>query len=203
MGTLTVCHFCCFQWRKKQANKSRGSGNGGALATVEEESEGIDSIGSEEDSEGNDSSEDEGGLSTSFRINASVKERHQRNTPKTKFSASEVAQAFSHFSYVATGEKRLICDIQGVYDEPSGRLMISDPVIHYYNRRREHRKNIYGRSDMGERGIRQFFKTHQCSELCKLVKFGFRTSRKKRTLPVEYSSQARYRGRFASKRRRT
>lgn len=30
---------------------------------------------------------------------------------------NEVAQAFSHFSYIHSGKKMLICDLQGVYDK--------------------------------------------------------------------------------------
>ena len=41
----------------------------------------------------------------------------------------EVAQAFSHFSYVACGRKLLLCDLQGA---TCGRSLIqfTDPVIH-------------------------------------------------------------------------
>lgn len=46
------------------------------------------------------------------------------------FTPSEVAQAFSHFSYWSSGRKRLICDLQGVYDEDENVLKFSDPVIH-------------------------------------------------------------------------
>ena len=96
---------------------------------------------------------------------------------KAQFNALEVAQAFSHFrvSYVASGEKRLICDLQGVHDPTINTLQISDPVVHYYNRRKEHRKCVHGRTDLGYRGIQTFFKHHECSELCKLVTTGFRT----------------------------
>jgi len=48
-------------------------------------------------------------------------------------TASEVAQTFSHFSYYATGKERLVCDLQGVYNEKENVLKLSDPVIHYYN----------------------------------------------------------------------
>jgi hypothetical protein len=37
-------------------------------------------------------------------------------------------QAFSHFSYWATGRKHLVCD-QGVYEEKANMIMFSDPGI--------------------------------------------------------------------------
>jgi len=93
------------------------------------------------------------------------------------FSPFEVAQAFSHFSYVVSGKKRLVCDIQGVYDKRANLMRISDPVVHYYNRRKEHRRCVHGRTDLGWEGIDKFFSTHECSELCKLVVLGLRTPR--------------------------
>mmetsp|Transcript_5461 Transcript_5461/g.8989 ORF Transcript_5461/g.8989 Transcript_5461/m.8989 type:complete len:98 (-) Transcript_5461:254-547(-) len=33
------------------------------------------------------------------------------------FTPSQVAQAFSHYTYLTSGKKRLVCDLQGVYDK--------------------------------------------------------------------------------------
>lgn len=99
-----------------------------------------------------------------------------------RFTPDDVAQAFSHFSYIATGRKRLICDIQGVFDEDSNRLMISDPAIHYFNPRKEDRRQVHGRSDLGLRGVQRFFQSHQCSKLCSLVTFGLKHKRKRSQL---------------------
>ncbi len=90
------------------------------------------------------------------------------------FSPSEVAQAFSHFSYWATGRKRLICDIQGVFCEEINTLRLSDPVIHYYNHLKEDKRMVHGRTDRGHKGIQMFFDTHKCSKLCYLVNRGFK-----------------------------
>ena len=92
-----------------------------------------------------------------------------------KFSPGEVAQAFSHFSYWASGRKRLVCDLQGVYDKEQNLLKFSDPVIHYHNHRREDRKGVHGRTDRGRKGMALFFDTHQeqCGYLCRLVNGGF------------------------------
>ncbi|KAL7573926.1 hypothetical protein ACA910_001938 [Epithemia clementina (nom. ined.)] len=101
-----------------------------------------------------------------------------RTVPIT-FSASEVAQAFSHFSHQATGKKRLICDLQGVFDEKENLLKFSDPVIHYYNPGKTDKRTVHGRTDLGQKGMFLFFKTHKdcCGHLCRLVTRGFRPRR--------------------------
>jgi Mg-chelatase subunit ChlD len=94
------------------------------------------------------------------------------------FTPSQVAQAFSHFSYHESGKKRLVCDLQGVFNDEKNLLQFSDPVIHYYNHEDEGRKNVHGRTDRGRKGIEDFFATHSCQEhcggLCQLVIRGFR-----------------------------
>jgi len=92
-----------------------------------------------------------------------------------QFTAFEVAQAFSHFTFVTTGRKRLVCDLQGVFDEEANVLRFSDPVIHYSNPR-SGRRGVHGLTDRGEKGIRIFFDTHykHCGHLCKLMMRGFR-----------------------------
>lgn len=96
--------------------------------------------------------------------------RLQDNTTKT-FSPFEVAQAFSHFSYMSSGKKRLVCDLQGVFDDANNELIFSDPVIHYYNHVREDRSKVHGATDRGRKGIAMFFDTHHehCGHLCRLV----------------------------------
>lgn len=93
------------------------------------------------------------------------------------FSPFEVAQAFSHFTYLASGGKRLVCDLQGVYDESNTILSFSDPVIHYHDPRISFiRKNVHGRTDNGKKGMNKFFDTHAdyCGPLCRIVNEGFR-----------------------------
>lgn len=97
------------------------------------------------------------------------------------FTASEVAQAFSHFSYFASGRKRLVCDLQGVYDEKTRILRLSDPVIHYHNPKRADRSRVHGDTDRGRKGVAMFFETHHehCGHLCMLVLRGLRPSRRR------------------------
>jgi hypothetical protein len=85
------------------------------------------------------------------------------------FTPDDVAQAFSHFSYVYSGRRLLICDLQGVYNRASRVLELTDPVIHHH----DETCNKYGRTDRGARGIQDFLHTHVCNGLCELVTKGF------------------------------
>eukprot|EP01013_Petalomonas_cantuscygni_P001504 TRINITY_DN1147_c0_g1_i3.p3 TRINITY_DN1147_c0_g1~~TRINITY_DN1147_c0_g1_i3.p3 ORF type:complete len:194 (-),score=4.59 TRINITY_DN1147_c0_g1_i3:485-1066(-) len=67
-----------------------------------------------------------------------------RNTPA----------AFSHFTYCLSGGHELVCDIQGVGD------FYTDPQIHAKDQRK------YGRGNLGEHGMVQFFRTHRCNAVC-------------------------------------
>lgn len=88
---------------------------------------------------------------------------------------NEVAQAFSHFTFVHSARKMLICDLQGVYDSQNNIFRFTDPVIHYDDVRKKKQRGLYGRTDMGRKGIQNFFKSHQCNCLCDLVTKGFVT----------------------------
>lgn len=91
-----------------------------------------------------------------------------------RYNATQVAQAFSHFTYIVTGKKRLVCDLQGVV--AGGRMLrLSDPVIHYHDPGQARRKHVHGATDRGRKGIDLFFGSHRCSGLCRLVTKGFRT----------------------------
>ena len=106
------------------------------------------------------------------------------------FSASQIAQAFSHFSHWLTNGEYLVCDLQGVFDAERNMLQLSDPVIHSNTDRThrfaEHDGNIYaniyghvsncrtnqfGRTDRGHRGIDDFFMTHRCDDQDQLCQF--------------------------------
>eukprot|EP00039_Didymoeca_costata_P013633 m.210822 g.210822 ORF g.210822 m.210822 type:complete len:701 (-) comp15827_c0_seq1:1753-3855(-) len=93
---------------------------------------------------------------------------------RSKIKPDDVPQAFSHFSYFISDRKMLICDLQGVLDETTTPPMfaLTDPVIH---RRKRFSKNYktaseYGRTDRGDKGCKEFFRTHKCSALCHLMK---------------------------------
>jgi len=69
-----------------------------------------------------------------------------------------------------SGQKLLVCDLQGVLNKNMTPPLFefTDPVIHYKSSRG--RVNVYGRTDRGENGIYDFFKTHVCSPLCRAMR---------------------------------
>lgn len=71
-----------------------------------------------------------------------------RNTP----------QAFSHFSYAATGGIMMVVDLQGAHNR------LNDPQIHHIS----DSKN-YGEGNLGINGMKEFFKTHLCNDICKAI----------------------------------
>ena len=169
------------KWMKWNSNNGFVAGMENAPSFNEEDIEGaiqrlndLD-IGMIEEEEKDEDEDDDEGSDENYS-NAGTKNYNEVKS----FSAFDVAQAFSHFSYWATGRKRLICDLQGVFDEDKNILFLSDPVIHYYNRGQSDRYMVHGRTDKGRKGIALFFKTHKChcSELCRLVTNGFKRTQR-------------------------
>ncbi|GFH21649.1 alpha-type protein kinase domain-containing protein [Haematococcus lacustris] len=70
--------------------------------------------------------------------------------------AHELAQAFSHWSWVHSGGRELLCDIQGVG------ARWTDPQVNSVATK-------YGRKDMGFKGIAAFFGSHRCNESCHTI----------------------------------
>ena len=83
---------------------------------------------------------------------------------------SDIPQAFSHFTHRYTKRKKMVCDLQGVLNKSASPPVfeLTDPVIHYASTRG--RKNVYGRTDRGKKGMNEFFCTHQCNDLCRLLR---------------------------------
>lgn len=79
---------------------------------------------------------------------------------------ADYLQAFTHFSYLFTNRKLLVCDLQGVYntDCVPPTFELSDPAIHY---RSKERRMVFGRTDKGDKGIQLFFRSHKCSNICR------------------------------------
>ena len=73
----------------------------------------------------------------------------------------EAPQCFSHFSFVASGHQKLICDLQGTWNATDGYLF-TDPVMH----RISLNKHDNGATDKGLLGIERFFGSHTCGPLC-------------------------------------
>eukprot|EP00536_Pseudo-nitzschia_multiseries_P002316 jgi/Psemu1/301322/fgenesh1_kg.30_\ len=75
-------------------------------------------------------------------------------------------EAFTHFTYHASGGQMIVCDLQGRYRDNSrysnsskSRFELTDPAI--CSRRRN-----YGPTDLGEKGIESFFHNHVCNQYC-------------------------------------
>uniref|UniRef100_K3WDA8 Alpha-type protein kinase domain-containing protein n=1 Tax=Globisporangium ultimum (strain ATCC 200006 / CBS 805.95 / DAOM BR144) TaxID=431595 RepID=K3WDA8_GLOUD len=72
----------------------------------------------------------------------------ERNTP----------QAFSHFTYEASGHQILVVDIQGVGDH------YTDPQIH------TRRGKEFGKGNLAIRGFERFLESHRCNPICRYLK---------------------------------
>eukprot|EP00929_Paragymnodinium_shiwhaense_P092010 TRINITY_DN51887_c0_g1_i1.p1 TRINITY_DN51887_c0_g1~~TRINITY_DN51887_c0_g1_i1.p1 ORF type:complete len:489 (-),score=83.18 TRINITY_DN51887_c0_g1_i1:253-1719(-) len=66
-------------------------------------------------------------------------------------------QALSHFSFHHTRGECLLCDLQGGHYEDC--YVLTDPVILSPNRQ-------YGSTDLGTKGIENFFSHHRCTAFC-------------------------------------
>ena len=82
---------------------------------------------------------------------------------QSKVFESDIPQAFSHWTYKVSNKHLMVCDLQG---QPNidGYFEFTDPCIHYHSD-----KSKFGRTDHGDKGINNFFKTHQCNHLCKIL----------------------------------
>lgn len=71
---------------------------------------------------------------------------------------NDTCQAFSHFTWIESGKEIVVCDIQGV--KRQHKLLLTDPAIHS--------KSIleFGSTNNGVKGIRHFFRSHRCNEIC-------------------------------------
>lgn len=77
---------------------------------------------------------------------------------------TDFLQAFSHWVYVSSSNKTLVCDLQGILDREGVRpaFCLTDPAICSKERR-------YGKTDIGINGIRNWCRTHNCSAVCKAL----------------------------------
>ena len=118
------------KWMKWNSNNGFVAGMENAPTSNEDNIEGviqsmndldICTIEEEEDDEGRDVSSN--GQSAKVETNNCNQhlsnvgaKSHNKDKSLPEFSAFDVAQAFSHFSYWATGRKRLICELHGRTD---------------------------------------------------------------------------------------
>lgn len=77
----------------------------------------------------------------------------------TKADGGTSMIAFAHWTWVKSDQQLLVCDLQGVRDNPRG-YWLTDPAINSVNW-------DYGATDCGTPGINQFFRYHKCNDICK------------------------------------
>ena len=82
---------------------------------------------------------------------------------------ADYLQAFTHFTYRFTNGQLMVCDLQGILDTTvtPRRFELTDPAIHY--RSKKGRQTVFGRTDKGMAGIELFFKTHKCTDICRMM----------------------------------
>jgi len=87
----------------------------------------------------------------------------ERNTP----------QAFSHFTYEASGQQILVVDIQGVGDH------YTDPQIH------TRRGKEFGKGNLALRGFERFLGSHRCNPICRYLKLPLINPKDEGSRPVD------------------
>lgn len=77
---------------------------------------------------------------------------------------TEIAQAFSHFTFEASGGEQMVLDLQGVYVDKAHRrrphIIMTDPQVVSLER-------SFGPGDLGLEGMCAFFRTHKCGATCR------------------------------------
>ena len=79
---------------------------------------------------------------------------------------SATAQAFSHYTWVKSKKQLIVCDLQGV--TKSNKIFLTDPAIHCKEYMLLQPK--YGGNNLGPPGIKIFFATHKCNDVCTKMK---------------------------------
>jgi len=133
----------------------------GPVALPQDRQIALDAIAAGEEEEGSDGDDPEALANTSSRL---------KIRGISDLGPSELAQAFSHFTFMYSKRKFLVCDLQGVQESGYPPVFVfTDPVIHCASATR----GTYGRTDHGKEGHRKFFRTHKCNSLCDLLAQGF------------------------------
>lgn len=100
--------------------------------------------------------------------------------PIREISPQAYLQAFSHFSYLYTSKKVLVCDLQGVFNTEMTppTFELTDSCIHYSSSK--DRRMVFGRTDKGRSGMQSFFNSHKCTKICKFLKLSAKNKQWKR-----------------------
>jgi len=74
---------------------------------------------------------------------------------------SELAQAFSHFTFRESGEALLVVDLQGVCRGDD--LVLTDPQVH------SRTQGTFGPGDFAKSGVHSWSATHRCGAFCRAL----------------------------------
>eukprot|EP00588_Corethron_pennatum_P002571 CAMPEP_0194299800 /NCGR_PEP_ID=MMETSP0169-20130528/60911_1 /TAXON_ID=218684 /ORGANISM="Corethron pennatum, Strain L29A3" /LENGTH=1354 /DNA_ID=CAMNT_0039049913 /DNA_START=669 /DNA_END=4730 /DNA_ORIENTATION=+ len=101
--------------------------------------------------------------------------------PFKSVSPAEVAECFSHFTYVHSREKFFVGQLQGEYDESSSTLKLTDPTIHSYEipTRQGEKQMAFKSLDLSKKALHNFFHSHECGFLCRQVMKNYYKSKHK------------------------
>ena len=104
-----------------------------------------------------------------FLLEREIRGGFEKFNSNTGWSSGEdpILEAFSHWSWVESEGRELVCDLQGHRGDGSlpylGEgyyYLLTDPAICSANRE-------YGESDLGQAGIDAFFRNHECNQWCR------------------------------------
>ena len=94
-------------------------------------------------------------------------------------------QAFSHFSFVQSRGRLIVVDLQGSLSVcpkvGTKEFVLTDPAIHKRKKSKFLKNWKFGRTDRGDRGIKDFFATHVCNDACRL--FGLKEKKEHQKYP--------------------
>ena len=104
-----------------------------------------------------------------------VNKKASTNSPTIPLQGGEARltdfiHAFSHWTYVNSDQSLLLCDLQGVLNQEgrSPRFELTDPAF-CTDKENSLSSQSFGGTDIGLKGIRSFFRTHECNIVCKCL----------------------------------
>ena len=130
----------------------------------------IEEMEDEENEEG--ANEDEDDELDSERVDGP----HMNATPPLLTGKSipdeDFMHAFSHYTYHASNKRYMVVDLQGslkIHDDGTRSFILTDPAVHQRKSNRMLQDQSFGRTDLGEKGIKAFFQTHVCNDACRFL----------------------------------
>lgn len=101
-------------------------------------------------------------------------EIHDKVDPTSR--ANDILQSFSCFSLSYFNTRKLVCDLQGIFNERENVIQLTDPVVHSLGGKQPDDTD-FGRTNLGQRGIDAFKRSHRCTALCRELRSTFVVSR--------------------------